>query len=219
MLMDYAPAHLPNVQVKQEVKVILYQATSPPQMDASVVFARRCHMSTALKHASLGPHPSWHLNRFMHLLHSSLQSVPILYNGGRPFPPSKLPLPPGIWTFIQYVVPWAHLSPYHKQNFNQFSHFCRAHYCDRPKDRPRYSICSNRLHLHCTVMQPKNNFKTSHGNQLSDSAITEMTTVACQIQISHLRHKLSLMISHNVHVHQTQNERQQIVNFAQLTDI
>jgi len=43
------------------------------------------------------------------ILHSSLQNVPILYNGP-PLPLSKLPLPWGIWTPIRYMVPSAHPS-------------------------------------------------------------------------------------------------------------
>ena len=40
---------------------------------------------------------------------------------------------------------------------DQFSRFCRAHdrdrQTDRPTDRPRYSVCSNRPHLHSLVLQ------------------------------------------------------------------
>jgi len=41
------------------------------------------------------------------------------------------------------MVSLAHLSPQPKWHLDQFSHFCRAHDCDRP----RYSICNNRSHL------------------------------------------------------------------------
>ena len=55
-------------------------------------------------------------------LHSSLQCVPIIYNG-RPFLHSKLPLPIGIWTpsNIWFFVPtWAHIP----NDINRFSCFC-----------------------------------------------------------------------------------------------
>jgi len=64
-----------------------------------------------------------------------------------------------ICTLIQYMVPWAHPSPHPKRHLNQFICFCRAHGCgrqtDRLTDRPRYSICSNRLHttsLRCSLI-------------------------------------------------------------------
>jgi len=41
-------------------------------------------------------------------------------------------------------------------NHNHFSRFCRAHGCDRPRDRPCYSICSNRPHLASAAVRLKN---------------------------------------------------------------
>jgi len=41
-----------------------------------------------------------------------------------------------------------------KRHLDRFSRFCRAHYCDcdRPTDRPRYSVCNNRPHPHTYVV-------------------------------------------------------------------
>jgi len=47
--------------------------------------------------------------------------------------PQKSPFPWGDLDPIQYMVPWAHPRPQPKQHLDQFSHFWRAHYCDRPR--------------------------------------------------------------------------------------
>jgi len=64
-----------------------------------------------------------------------------------PSSPSKFPLPTGVWTLDQYVVPLAQPSPKPKQRLQHFSSFCRADDRERPTDRQRYSICNNRPHL------------------------------------------------------------------------
>ena len=43
-----------------------------------------------------------------------------------------------------------------KRHLDRFSHFCRAHDCNRLRDRPRYSLCNNGLHLH--EMRSNNKF-------------------------------------------------------------
>jgi len=45
------------------------------------------------------------------------------------------------------MVLLAHQSSKPKWHLDRFSHFCRAHNCDRPEDRPRHSICNSRPHL------------------------------------------------------------------------
>jgi len=55
------------------------------------------------------------------------------------------------------MVPWLHPSQYLEPHNIRFSHFCRAHGCDRPTDRPaRYSICSNRPRLASAAVHLKN---------------------------------------------------------------
>ena len=44
-----------------------------------------------------------------------------------------------------------------KLHLDWFSRFSNAHDCDRPTDRPHYSVRSNRLHLHGNAMPPNNN--------------------------------------------------------------
>jgi len=68
----------------------------------------------------------------------SRQRVPTLYNGGRPFSPSKLRLRT------------EDLEPHLTDGF-----FRRNRQTDQPK-RPCYSICSNRLHLGSAAKKPKN---------------------------------------------------------------
>ena len=69
------------------------------------------------------------------------------------------------------MVPLAHPSPHPKQHLDRFSCFCRAHGCDRPTDwqteAPRYSVCNNRPHLHCSGMQ--------HNNKLCNIVVTDGT--------------------------------------------
>jgi len=56
------------------------------------------------------------------------------------------------------LVPWAHSSLSSNRYFDRFSRLCRAHerhqQTDTQTDRPRYFVCSNRLHLAIAVMQP-----------------------------------------------------------------
>jgi len=60
-------------------------------------------------------------------LHICPHSVPILYIGATS-PPLKIAPSYGD------LLLWAHVSPQPKEHHNRFSHFCRAHYCDRPTD-------------------------------------------------------------------------------------
>jgi len=63
-------------------------------------------------------------------------------------PPLKIAPSHGrIGTPIEYMVPWAHPSLQPKRHLDRFSRVCRAHYCDRPTDRARYSVYDNRPHL------------------------------------------------------------------------
>ena len=83
-----------------------------------------------LTHASLDPPKSTlqTTSRSVQLiLHSSRHRVAIHYN--RPLIPSpqNCPLAWGIWTPVQHMVPWAHLSPQPEWHLNQFSGFCRNH--------------------------------------------------------------------------------------------
>jgi len=79
---------------------IWQQAASLPHMDGSVVFVKWRQCAPHLIYASLGPPESSTQMAFpsvQSFLHSSQQSIPILYSGP-PFPPQNCPLPWGIWT-------------------------------------------------------------------------------------------------------------------------
>jgi len=75
------------------------------------------------------PQPKWHLDQFSRFCKANGRT-PIYFTMGRLFPP-KLPLPMG------YLNPnlihgfLSHLSPQPKWYLCRFSHFCRAHHCDR----------------------------------------------------------------------------------------
>ena len=106
------------------------------------------------RHASLDPPnsasqmASWSFQPF---LYSSWQRVPILYNGP-PLSPSKLPIHMGDLDPMQYMVPWAHLSPQPKQYLHWFSNFCTTH------DRNRHiTLLSVTIGLLWSIaMQPNN---------------------------------------------------------------
>ena len=101
-------------------------------------------------------------------MHNSRLTVPILYNG--PSLALKLPFCMEIWTPIEYMLPWAHLSPPFLlppiKYLNWFSGFRGAHHRDRQTDRPtegpietdHHTLCIaiGRMHVCSIAMQPKN---------------------------------------------------------------
>ena len=109
-------------------------------------------------HPSL--HHKRHLDRFGVFSTAHGSGSPILYNIGRPFSPQNCLFVWGIWTPSNTWFPWAHRSSHPKCHLDRFSRFCTAHgrvkATDRPTDRARYSVCSNRPHLRSTVMRPNN---------------------------------------------------------------
>jgi len=105
-----------------------------------------------LIHDFLGPSkPKTQMaSRLLHQFsHRSLQSVPILYNGP-PLPPSKLPLPMGMWTPSNAW--FLGTTQVLNQNGIWISSAVFAGLttmADRQTNRPCYSVCNKRLHL-CT---------------------------------------------------------------------
>jgi len=94
-----------------------------------------------------------------HLLYSSRQKVPIIYNGTT-FAPSKLSLG-GSGPHIIHGS-WAHPSPQPKRHLDRFSRSCRAH-CrptDRQTDHATRSVTIGRIYVRSTVMRPNNIFHT-----------------------------------------------------------
>jgi len=93
-------------------------------------------------------------------LHSSWQSVAILYNG----PPLPLKIAASHGGSWPPSNAWF-LGPARAHNSNSIwigsavfwlSGFCRAHNCDRQTDRLHYSVCNNRLHLRMYYDGPNN---------------------------------------------------------------
>jgi len=86
----------------------------------------------------------------------------------------KYDFPCGIWTPIWCIVLWAHLNA----RLNWFSHFCTAHrhYGQRQTDRPRYSVCSNRLHLASAAMHLNKNCISDLNAKLWDIVIRKSLT-------------------------------------------
>jgi len=130
-------------------------------MDDSMVFARWRHCAFHLIHACSDPSESkcqTASRSVQPFSHSSRQTVAVLCNGPPPFP-LKLPFPTGDLTTIH--VPWAHPGPQPKPHLDRFSRFCKAHYCDRPPDRPT-DHATRSVTIDCigvcmrTVRQPNN---------------------------------------------------------------
>ena len=64
-------------------------------------------------------------------------------------PPSKLPPSMGIWNLDSHLIHDS-LSPSESKTqtaSRSVQPCCKAHYCDRQTDRPRYSVCNNRTQL------------------------------------------------------------------------
>ena len=140
------------------VKVIWHKAPSPPYTDGSVVFTRWRQCAPRLIHGSLDPPDSASQTASRSVqpfLHSSRQTVPILYSTmGRHFPTLKIAASHGeIWTPSNT---WflAHSSPHPKQHLERICRFLqgsRSLQTDRQTDRPCYSVCNNRRHLHIVL--------------------------------------------------------------------
>jgi len=81
----------------------------------------------------MSPSPKWHLERFSRFLHSSPQKCPYTLQWAT----LHLKIPPSYGGSGPHLMhgSWAHPSPQPKWHLDQFSHVCRAHYCERPTDR------------------------------------------------------------------------------------
>jgi len=63
----------------------------------------------------------------------------------RHYPKSAFPT----WAYATpYMVNWVDATQHPKRHLDRFSRFCRAHDCDRPTDRPRYTIISGGFYFH-----------------------------------------------------------------------
>jgi len=138
------------------------KAASVLNVDGSIAFARCRQCAPHLMHASLGPPKSIYQTAprlVQPFLHSSRQTIPILYNGLPLAPPSKLTmhgvsgphLIPGYLgppKSITQTAPWS-VQPLSWQTY-RLTHW--------PTDRPRYCICNNRLliYVRSSMMQSKN---------------------------------------------------------------
>ena len=98
-----------------------------------------------------------HIQTVQLFLHSLWQSFPLLYNG-RPLSPSNLYL--RMKGDLDPHLTHDSLGP--PESTTQTSSWLVQPFSagltimNRPTDRPRYSICNNRPHLHSTVMWPLN---------------------------------------------------------------
>jgi len=141
--------------VEQVVTVIWHKAVPPPHTDDSIVFAGWRERARRLVH------PNWHLHCtdaapwWVALSISTTRHV-----WSRPWPSlfvSKLPHneresePPSNTWFLG-------LTRVHIPNVTSIGSavFARLKVVtDRPTDRPRYSVCSNKPHLASPAMRPK----------------------------------------------------------------
>jgi len=64
----------------------------------------------------------------LHAVFAQMTAVSLYFTVGRPVISLKIAASyGGIWTPIQYMVPWDHPSPQSKRHLDRFSRFCRAH--------------------------------------------------------------------------------------------
>jgi len=129
------------------------------RMPGHVLSANNCSFAWGiwggphLIHASLGPPKSitqtasWSVQLF---LYTWPYSVPIFYNE-TPFP---LKIAPSHGDLNPNLIHGSLVPP--KWHLNRFSHFSRAHECDRPTDHAARSVTIGR-YIRSTVMQHNNN--------------------------------------------------------------
>jgi len=105
---------------------------------------------------SLEPRYSVSSNRLICHIYLVLQCCLIITSGRSNLTTGRIAATHGWFSGIRLVAPvctphstfpWVHPSPYPKRHLDRFSRPSTAHWCDRQTDRPRYSDCSNRLHL------------------------------------------------------------------------
>jgi len=113
--------------MKQVVKVILQQATSPPHMDGSMVFARwqQCAPRLMLPWLTLVHIQNDVLIGSAIFAQLTAESRYALQRAA-PFP-LKIAHSHGDLDPIYYMIPWANPSPQPKQHIDWFGHFCTAH--------------------------------------------------------------------------------------------
>jgi len=93
--------------------------------------------------------PTQHLD-WISCFRTAQRRLSLYFTMGRPFDPQNCPFS---WRDGPHliIVPHIHPSPQPKRHLDRLSRFCRAHYCDRPTDRPtntpRYSVGNNRPYL------------------------------------------------------------------------
>ena len=142
-------------------KVIWQKATLPPHMDGLTVFSRwrQCapHLTRFLGHTQVpiqndisvgsvafAQLTAQHPYTLQWAAHYSLKIT--VSHGGSGLPPNTRLLEP-----TKSSTQTASLSV---QTFLQFAGLTTV--TVKPTDRPSYSICNNRLHVHSTVMRPNN---------------------------------------------------------------
>jgi len=97
--------------------------------------------------------PKRHLDRFSRF-YTDDRRMSLYFTMGCPFPPQNCPFP---WGHLDRQLIHGSLGRHEsstKRHLDRFGRFCRAHYCDRPTDRPRYSVGNNR-----PAMRSNNNAK------------------------------------------------------------
>jgi len=90
--------------------------------------------------AHTSPHPTRHHDRFNRFCTAhDRESLGLYFTMVRLFS-LKLHLRTRVWTPIEYMVPWAHLSPQHISIGSDV--LCGANDYDNLRDRPLYSVCN-----------------------------------------------------------------------------
>jgi len=116
-------------------------ATSPSHMDGSTVFARSSQCAPLCSWTHPSTYSKGHLNRFSHFWTAYSRESLYFVMGHL----SKSPIRMG--DLDSHLIHGS-IGPPPKWHLDQFSLFCRAHNHHRQANRPCYSVCNNRPHLH-----------------------------------------------------------------------
>jgi len=123
-------------------------------MDDSTVFARWRLCAPPRNSCFLGPthspHPKQHLDRFSCFCTAHHRVSLYTLQWAAP-PPFKIAYSHG--GSRPHLIR-CFLGPTDPRTQTASRSFCRAHYCDRPTDRPRYSVCNNRPRLQAIAAMP-----------------------------------------------------------------
>jgi len=86
------------------------------------------------------------------------------------------------------------MSPQPKRHLDQFSRFCRAHYCNRPTDHGTQSVTAGHIYVCSMVMRPKNVYRNCQTYKKSQKLNLTAARAAYEAELSSM---MTLRTGHN----------------------